>query len=170
MNQRIDQLSRDDIKAIQRTLIREKYMPPLLGSREPADDGLWGPVTARANAKYWSDQDESSVPVVSPAPSMPWWTSRGMWGPLLTMVSVAAGFAGMGFDAAVAATMIDQIIQAAPLFFAAVGGFMAWWGRKNAQAPVDPTLVARVGTRDIRLPMLAGSKRAPSDPFGHFGE
>jgi hypothetical protein len=52
------------------------------------------------------------------------------------------------------------IVELIPLVMGAVGGLLAWWGRAKAKAPIDPTLIARVGTHDIRLPIPVRS-----DPF-----
>lgn len=151
--QRIDQLSREEKRAIQRDLIELGFLEPTLPSGDPADDGIWGPVTIRAYEQYWETRPvEISIPVIAPAPVRPWWLSRGVWGSLLTLVAVAAGFAGMGFDAEQATDALMPIIETIPLLLAAIGALMSWWGRRHAKAPIDPTLIARVGTRDIRIP------------------
>ena len=60
--------------------------------------------------------------------------------------------------------------QITDLLFKAVelGGLaLAAWGTVRRSAPIDPTLVARVGTRDVRLPVRA--ERTPDDdPRGAF--
>lgn len=162
--QRIDQLSKAERAKIQRDLIRLGFLDQTLPNGRPADDGIWGKATISAYSQYWASRPVSiSVPVVAPAPVQPWWISRGVWGSLLTLVAVGAGFAGMGFDAKAATDKLMPIIETIPLVLAAIGAVVSWWGRKNAQAPVDPTLVARVHGRDIRLglrhhPLPAGDR------------
>ncbi|NCC23028.1 MAG: hypothetical protein EOM26_11310 [Alphaproteobacteria bacterium] len=119
----------------------------------------------------WRDTANSvgvSVPVVAPAPVSPWWLSRGVWGSLLTLVAVGAGFLGMGFDADAATDALMPIVEAVPLVIAAIGAVISWWGRKNAKAPIDPTLVARIGAHDIRLPVRSDAHAPRRDPRGAF--
>ena len=173
--QRIDQLTREEKRKIQQDLIRLGFLDETLPNGGPADDGLWGPVTDRAYQFYWQSRPVSiGIPVVAPAPIQPWWISRGMWGPLLTLVAVAAGFAGMGFDAEAATDALMPIVETIPLVLAAIGAVISWWGRKNAKAPIDPTLVARLGGHDLRLgrmrrdPLQTGSQAEHRDPRGGF--
>ena len=176
---RIDQLSREEKQLIQRDLIRLGFLKEHLPSGDRADDGIWGPVTDEAYSTYWTTRPsvEISVPIVAPAPVRPWWLSRGIWGAILTLVAAAAGFAGMGFDATAATDALMPILEAVPLVLAAIGGLMSWWGRKHAKAPIDPTLLARVGTHDIRLPGGVRRDSVPprsdtgyKDPRGLFGD
>ena len=150
--QRIDQLSREEKRKIQRDLIRLGFLDETLPSGDPADDGIWGPVTIRAYEAYWKSRPVSiAVPIIAPAPVRPWWLSRGVWGSLLTLVAVGAGFAGMGFDAEAATDAVMPIVETIPLLLAGIGAVLSWWGRRNAKAPIDKTLVARIGGRDIRI-------------------
>jgi hypothetical protein len=149
-----------------------------LGHYSGPIDGIYGPNTEQAYAEYWRMRHvEIQVPVVTPAPSRAWWLSRSVWGSLLTLVAVGAGFLGMGFDADVATDALMPIIETVPLILAALGAVISWWGRRNAKAPIDPTLMARVGTHDIRLPSRVRSDPLPTrsrpehkDPRGLFGE
>lgn len=141
-------------------------------------DGIYGPNTERAYRDYWASRPvEINVPVVTPESATPWWTSRGVWGSLISLVAVVAGIAGHGFDAQEAADAIMPLVELVPLVLGAIGGLLAWWGRTNAKAPIDPTLVARVGTRDIRLPgrvrrdpVQTRSDTEYRDPRGLFRE
>lgn len=156
-------------------LQRELYQ---LGFYAGPIDGIYGPNTERAYRDYWATRRvEIQVPVVAPEPATPWWTSRGVWGPLISLVAIGAGFVGMGFDAQEATDALIPILEAIPLVIAAVGAFVGWWGRKNAQAPIDPTLVARVGGHDLRLPARVHGKpvldrieQSYEDSRGHFGD
>jgi hypothetical protein len=57
----------------------------------------------------------------------------------------------------------DLLLKAVEL-----GGLaLAAWGTVRRSAPIDPTLVARVGTRDVRLPVRTHGA-ADSDPRGVF--
>ena len=152
--------------ALQRDLYR-------LGYYSGPIDGIYGPLTEAAYSIYWDNHStETQVPFVAPAPATPWWTSRGIWGSLLTLAAVGAGFAGHGFDAQEATDAIMPIVELIPLFMGAVGGLLAWWGRKNAKAPIDPTLVlpgVRLPSRVHDKPLPTRSSAKPRDPFGHFG-
>lgn len=166
--QRIDELSREEKRQVQRDLIRLGFLDPVLPSGDPADDGIWGPVTIRAYEQYWASRPVSiGIPVIAPAPVRPWWLSRGMWGPLLTLAAVGAGFAGMGFDAEKATDALMPILEVIPLVLAAVGAVISWWGRKNAKAPVDPTLMARIGGHDLRFGRMRRHSMPTGRPPGH---
>ena len=174
--QRIDQLSREEKRKIQQDLIRLGFLDETLPNGDPADDGLWGDITDRAYQAYWQSRPVTiGIPVVAPAPIRPWWLSRGAWGSLLTLVAVAAGFVGMGFDAEVATDALMPIIETIPLVLAAIGAVLSWWGRRNAKAPIDPTLVARLGAHDLRLgvrrdPVQTGREAEHRDPRGGFAD
>jgi hypothetical protein len=181
-------MTKAEVIALQQDLIKLGYLPPMDARGRPSDDGIYGPKTKAAYQKYWrnttlpryTDSSRSigiAVPVVVPEPVAPWWTSRGIWGSLLTLAAVGAGFAGHGFDAQEATDAIMPIVELIPLVMGAIGGLLAWWGRTQAKAPIDPTLVARVGTHDLRLPTRLHDKPVPprssagyKDPRGHFGE
>ncbi|NCC26590.1 MAG: hypothetical protein EOM22_00180 [Gammaproteobacteria bacterium] len=67
------------------------------------------------------------------------------------------------------------IIETIPLVLAAIGAVLSWWGRKNAKAPIDPTLMARVGGRDLRFglrrdPVQTRSDTEYRDPRGGFAD
>ncbi|NCC41400.1 MAG: hypothetical protein EOM21_18635 [Gammaproteobacteria bacterium] len=177
----IRDLNENDRRNVQQTLIYLGFLNPTLPNGRPADDGIWGPITDAAYQRYWQTTETPvwrdtansvgiSVPVVAPAPVRPWWLSRGVWGSILTLVAVGAGFVGMGFDADAATDALMPIVEAVPLVIAAIGAAISWWGRKNAKAPIDPTLVARIGGQDVRLPVRADTHAARRDPRGHFSD
>ena len=171
-------MTKTETIALQRDLIRLGYLPPLRSDGRPSDDGIYGPKTKAAYEMYWRERSvEIQVPVVTPEAATPWWTSRGIWGSLISLVAVVAGIAGHGFDAQGATDAIMPIVDLVPLVLGAIGGLLAWWGRAKAKAPIDPTLVARVGTHDLRLPsrmhdkqLSTGSTTGHKDPRGLFGE
>lgn len=178
---RIDQLSREQKRAIQQDLIRIGFMDPLLPSGDPADDGIWGPVTDEAYSAYWASrpQVEISIPVVSPAPAMPWWRTRRAKGALTAIAGLAALFipALREVDTTYLIELIWSNLDHVESIITAVGGLVALggtiWsaiGSAKAAAPIDPTLVARVGGYDVRLPSRVYNQRMPpDDPRGSFG-
>jgi len=171
----IDKLSRIEKQAIQRDLIQLGFLSSTLPNGDPADDGIWGSVTNAAYKAYWDSRPgtETSIPIVDPAPVKPWWTSKGIWGPILTLVSVAAGLAGYRFSAEEATDAIMPLVELIPLVLAAIGGIISWWGRVNAKNPIDKTLVAHIGGCDMRvgrMPVLSRIEPTDQDPRGHFRE
>jgi hypothetical protein len=167
--------------SLQRDLIRLGYLRPLRSDGRPSDDGIYGPKTKAAYEMYWREHGTKTikiqVPVVTPEAATPWWTSRGIWGSLISLVAVVAGIAGHGFDAQEATDAIMPIVDLVPLVLGAIGGLLAWWGRITAKAPIDPTLVANIGGHDLRLPsrmhdkpLPSGSKPERRDPRGLFGD
>ncbi len=184
---RIDQMSREEKRAIQRDLIRLGFLDPLLPGGDPADDGIWGPVTDAAYSAYWASrpQVESSVPIVTPAPVMPWWRTRRAKGALTAIAGLGALFipALREVDIAYLIELIWSNLEHVESIITAVGALVALggtiWsaiGSAKAAAPIDSTLIARVAGHDVRVPRLrrdrvpAASGSEPRDPFGHFGE
>ena len=122
-------------------------------------DGIWGPITAAAYAARMA-QDAPQSLVALPPVSKPWWTSRAVLGLLASVLAMIAGRFGWSIDDG---QITDLLLKAVEL-----GGLaLAAWGTVRRSAPIDPTLVARVGDRAIRLPVR--THRAPdSDPRGAF--
>ena len=122
-------------------------------------DGIWGPITAAAYAARMA-HEAPHAPVVMPPVSKPWWTSRAILGLLASVLAMIAGRMGWSVDDG---QITDLLLKAVEL-----GGLaIAAWGTVRRSAPIDPTLVARVGDRDLRLPVR--TNRAPdSDPRGAF--
>ncbi len=133
-------------------------------------DGVYGPNTERAYSDYWNTRHiEIQVPVVTPEAAKPWYASTALLGALVTILGAAAGLAGWEFD-------VESAKELLPAIITLLGGIAAWVGTIRRKAPIDPTLVARVGSRDVRLPsrmhdqpLSTGSAPKPRDPFGHFG-
>ena len=122
-------------------------------------DGIWGPITAAAYAARMA-HEAPHAPVVTPPVSKPWWQSRAVLGLLASVLAMIAGRFGWSIDDG---QITDLLLKAVEL-----GGLaLAAWGTVRRSAPIDPTLVARVGHRDLRLPVR--SHGAPdSDPRGAF--
>lgn len=153
-------------------MIRLGFLKPTLSNGDPADDGIWGPVTIRAYSQYWASRPsvEISIPVVSPAPAEPWWVSGTHWSLIAGLASMLLGFAGMAVDA-------GELSQALAMGAATVATLIGLYRNAARKNPIDPTLVARVGTHDIRLPsrlrrdpVSTGSDTGHKDPRGLFGE
>ena len=122
-------------------------------------DGIWGPITAAAYAARMA-QDAPQSPVALPPVSKPWWQSRAVLGLLASVLAMIAGRFGWSIDDG---QITDLLLKAVEL-----GGLaLAAWGTVRRSAPIDPTLVARVGTRDVRLPVRSHGA-ADSDPRGVF--
>lgn len=122
-------------------------------------DGIWGPKTAAAYAARMA-QDAPQAPVAMPPVSKPWWTSRTVIGLLASVLAMIAGRFGFEVNDG---QITDLLLKAVEL-----GGLaVAAWGTVRRSAPIDATLVARVGTRDLRLPVRSHGA-ADSDPRGVF--
>ena len=122
-------------------------------------DGIWGPITAAAYAARMA-HEAPHAPVVMPPVSKPWWQSRAVLGLLASVLAMIAGRFGWSIDDGQITEMLLRAVELGGLVLAA-------WGTVRRSAPIDPTLVARVGDRAIRLPVR--THRAPdSDPRGVF--
>ena len=122
-------------------------------------DGIWGPKTAAAYAARMA-QDAPQAPVAMPPVSKPWWQSRAVLGLLASVLAMIAGRFGFEVNDG---QITDLLLKAVEL-----GGLaLAAWGTVRRSAPIDPTLVARVGTRDVRLPVRSHGA-ADDDPRGVF--
>ena len=122
-------------------------------------DGIWGPVTAAAYAARMA-HEAPHAPVVMPPVSKPWWQSRAVLGLLASVLAMIAGRFGWSIDDGQITEMLLRAVELGGLVLAA-------WGTVRRSAPIDPTLVARVGHRDLRLPVRTNG--APdSDPRGAF--
>ena len=123
-------------------------------------DGIYGPKTDAAFRKQ--TQENITPEVIYPAVAKPWWTSRAVLGLLASVLAMIAGRFGWSIDDG---QITDLLLKAVEL-----GGLaLAAWGTVRRSAPIDPTLVARVGTRDVRLPVRAVRQGPPGDdPRGAF--
>lgn len=81
----------------------------------------------------------------------PWWLSKGVWGPIIAIVGMAASAAGAQLDAG---AFIEAILQ----LITVIGIGMGWWGRVEAHEPIDKTKV---------LPGVTAVKAKEPGPFGH---
>ena len=127
-------------------------------------DGIYGPKTAAAYQRWLDANTLPSMPTPAPRPAAPWWRHKVVLGLLAT---VLAGITSRwGVDANELTAILLQLAEVAGLVLAA-------WGTVPAQSvPVDPTLVARVGIKSVRLP---SAHSVPADgeadkqpgPFGY---
>lgn len=60
----------------------------------------------------------------------PWWLSRGVWGPLISVAAMGAQAAGVDAD-------VSGLLSGALEFITVAGLAMGWWGRVEAQAPIN---------------------------------
>ena len=121
-------------------------------------DGIYGPKTDAAFRKQ--TQENITPEVIYPPVAKPWWTSRAVLGLLASVLALLAGRFGFEVNDG---QITDILLKAVEL-----GGLaLAAWGTVRRSAPIDPTLVARVGTRDLRLPVRTHGA-ADSDPRGVF--
>lgn len=124
-------------------------------------DGIYGPKTDAAFRKQ--SQENITPEVIYPPVAKPWWTSRAVLGLLASVLAMIAGRFGFEVNDG---QITDLLLKAVEL-----GGLaLAAWGTVRRSAPIDPTLVARVGTRDVRLPVRPErpADQSPSDPRGSF--
>lgn len=62
--------------------------------------------------------------------SKPWWLSKGVWGPVISILSIAFAQFGLGIDANL---LVESLLQ----FVALLGALLGWWGRIDAKQPID---------------------------------
>ena len=121
-------------------------------------DGIYGPKTDAAFRKQ--SQENITPEVIYPPVAKPWWTSRAVLGLLASVLAMIAGRFGFEVNDG---QITDLLLKAVEL-----GGLaLAAWGTVRRSAPIDPTLVARVGTRDVRLPVRTHGT-PDDDPRGVF--
>jgi hypothetical protein len=144
-----------ETEVLQRELIAGGYLPPYNSRNEPSDDGYFGPATRRALQARELDLAEM------PAPAKPWWRARRMKGLLLAAAGLAGFFvpALRDVDTAYLVELIWSNLDHVESIITAVGALLtvagtAWSaiGAASAKGPIDPTLVARVGTHELRIP------------------
>ena len=184
---RIDDLDLEGRRDLQRKLIKSGFLDPYRADGRPSDDGILGPVSMRAFESYWdAHPDEIEGPLVVPAPAAPWWQTRRGKGTVKLaaglVVSIVGLFwsgaenidagqaveiiyeAGPQIDAAI--SIAHQLIEILGLLLAALGLRQTVVGAWAAKGPVDPTLLARVGGRDVRLPGRVRRDALPADDNG----
>ena len=119
-------------------------------------DGVFGQRTQAAYRRYL-DEADPDTPTVTPEAVKPWWSSRAILGLIASGIALVVSRWGWQVDG----EHLTQILMEAVQF----GGLvLAFWGTVRRAGPIDQTLVARVGDRDLRLPMRA--ERAAGDQ-GH---
>ena len=124
-------------------------------------DGIWGPKTAAVYAARMA-QDAPQAPVAMPPVSKPWWQSRAVIGLLASVLAMIASRLGWSIDDGQITELLLKAVELGGLVLAA-------WGTVRRSAPIDPTLVARVGARDLRLPVRSHGAAGPADdPRGVF--
>jgi len=149
----------DDIRNIQKVLKDQGYFPFHI-------DGVWTPETAAAYSKYWEDRHvEISVPIQAPEAAKPWWTSRGIWGPLLILAAVPVQLTlGITYDPEATTELLIPLIEAIPQFMVGVGGALAWFGRTKAQSPIDINQVLP----HVRLPVTDWISQPEPESEGYW--
>lgn len=135
-------MNKRQVLALQQSLNRSGFAVEVLGGKL-VEDGIYGPET---DAVYtaWLDRDQA-VPTVTPAPAKPWWTHKALLGGLATMIAAGLAFYGLEVDSGKLSEMLVGAVTA-------ITGAISIWGAIREQGGVDPTLVARAGTRAVRLP------------------
>jgi len=160
---RFDDLTRDDIRALQERLTS-------LGFEPGRADGVWVPRTAAAYDAYLASRRvEISVPMMAPPPAKPWWQSRRIIGAVVAVVAgLASAFAGVSVDATETTELVMQAVSL-------VGAVLAWYGSIKGNRPIDPDLVfpgVRL-SRGLRQPVRSPTPRAvppdDDDEAGYWG-
>jgi hypothetical protein len=122
-------------------------------------DGLWGKKSEEAYKEYINDQ---KIPLaVVPKGDIPWWKTRRAKG-LVTLILGGIVYFIPGaesFETGKAVDIvwsnidtIESIIEQIGTLIAAGGLIWSMIGAKNAKAPIDKNLVAKIGEKEIRLP------------------
>ncbi len=126
-------------------------------------DGIYGPKTAQAYQRWLNENTVESMPTPAPPAAKSWWTSRAILGLMASVLAMLAGRFGLEIDDATLTPILLQIVEL-------VGMVIAAWGTITRQAPIDPTLVARVGAKSVRLPSANPLPAdGPPDQPGPFG-
>lgn len=159
----------DDTVQLQRELIAGGYLAPLNGDGKASDDGWFGPATRAALQRRELDLAEL------PLSPVPWWRTRRMKGLVLAAFGLAGFFVPSlrEVDTGYLVDLlwenldhVEQILTALGALATVAGTIWSAIGAAKAKAPVDPTLVARVAGRDVRLPSRL---RVPADDRGGSG-
>ena len=153
-------MTKREIVALQQSLNQNGFAYVILGEALK-EDGIYGPATDRVH-RAWLDRD-TAIPTVTPQPAKPWWQSRAVLGLLASLLAMIAGRMGWSFDEG---QITDVLLKATEL-----GGLvLAAYGTLRRAATIDPSLIARVGTHSVRLPVRTDrqSGSAGYDPRGAF--
>lgn len=137
-----------------------------LGYRPGPVDGWYGEQTRRAYQTYLDDQN-SSVPNLTPSPQKPWYLSRAVLGAIATIIASGAGIAGWAVDSSQLAELLSSLATLGFGILAFVGtiqrkGEIRGHYSKNAAVSAD-------GDADDRIESTAGQLRVVL-PAGHRAE
>ena len=146
-------LRTERIKSLQARLNELGYGPLTV-------DGVYGQRTQAAYHRYL-DEVDPDTPTVTPEAPKPWWTSRTILGLAASGMALIVSRWGWQVDDEHLTQLLTEAVQ--------FGGLvLAFWGTVRRAGPIDQTLVARVGDRDLRLPVRAERAAAADDPRGAF--
>ena len=134
-----------------------------LGYRPGPVDGWYGEQTRRAYQTYLDDQN-SSVPNLTPSPQKPWYLSRAVLGAIATIIASGAGIAGWAVDSSQLAELLSSL---ATLGF----GILAFVGTIQRKGEIrgrytKNAAVSRIGGVDDQLEFDARKLRVVV-PAGH---
>jgi hypothetical protein len=66
-----------------------------------------------------------------------WWLSRGVMGPVVSVLALLIGvFGGVQVDAATQAIIVDQVVGLASAGVVLIGSIVGIWGRIRAKQPI----------------------------------
>lgn len=145
-----------------------------LGYRPGAIDGWYGEQTQKAYQRYLDDQNPS-VPSLTPAPQKPWYLSRSLIGAAATIAASIIGLFGWTLDAG---QLTDVITSAATLIFGLVAfiGTIQRKGSLRVQSPVihqprrtDDRLESNTGRLRVELPAGHRAERERAEDAGWNG-
>ena len=146
-------LSKARIQSLQARLNELGYGPLIV-------DGVYGQNTQAAYRRYL-DEVDPDTPTVTPEAAKPWWASRAILGLIASGIALIVSRWGWQVDGEHLTQLFVEAVQ--------FGGLvLAFWGTVRRAGPIDRTLVARVGDRDLRLPVRAERAAAADDPRGAF--
>lgn len=150
-----------EVLELQRALNGSGLAYDVLG--EPLEeDSIYGPQTRKVHR--WKLDKDTSIPTITPESAKPWWHSRALLGLIAALTAWGLSLAGVEIGSEEITAILFPLVEA-------IGFATATWGTVRRKGAIDPTLVARVGARDIRLPVRADRQppRGPRpDPRGHF--
>ena len=160
-------MTRAEVRELQTRLNESGFAYQIIG--EPLEmDGIYGRDTDLVY-RAWLDRD-TSVPTIAPPIAEPWWKKKSVLVMVAGLIAGGAGIAGYDLDASKISELLSAVAGAVTIILGIVQTI-------KGEAPVDPTLVARLPARDVRLsgmqqrvalPTGRDSNRPQSDPRGNF--
>lgn len=146
-----------------------------LGYRPGPVDGWYGEQTRRAYQTYLDDQN-SSVPNLTPSPQKPWYLSRAVLGALATIIASGAGIAGWVVDAG---HLADILSSTATLIFGVLAFIGTIYRKGEIRRGKIPAVSQPRGTDDriesdarqlrMELPSRYYAERKRADDAGWNG-